>query len=525
MPTVVSPPASRREALPSQERRATREAPLFVVMLLAVAAVGALAFWDAQRESRAALADFADDQTTLADSVAAELSTRFASIRRDGLALAEGLDDGQRTPATALDGYVSYAIRPADAAPREAKNGNWILRLPAARGQELDLEVPPAKLFEQVKRIERSGDVRVLVRASGSPELHATDGRRVACDAVQRALERRLPSAWLDREEATVLGFPARRAAVGLAAVDAGPFGRWDVAVVSTAERVRDRELRAAFRLVLGVLVAAGLVLAFGTALLRRQRRALLLERELALSALARERDAELARATRAAVMGTLAMGITHEVSTPLGVIAGRAEQLGARSNGDERASRAIRAILEQTERIRRIIRGFLDLARGEQPDLRDTAPAAVLDGAVSLVNHRFTAADVALIVDVPEALPTIHGDVPMLQQVLVNLLLNACDACAPGGRVEARIRGEGDRVAFTVVDDGVGIAPEAAAHATEPFFTTKARGHGTGLGLAIANEIVKMHRGTLSLRPASPRGTCASVTIPTARVPVDVAA
>jgi signal transduction histidine kinase len=495
-------------------------------MLLAVAAVGALAFWDAERESQAALDDFAEDQSKLAGSVAAELSTRFLSIRRDGLALAEGLEAGQRTPATALDGYVGYTLRAAAAPPREAKDDDWILSVPAARGQVIDLEVSSEKLFDQAKRIVRVGEVRLLVRGANRPELHATyDGRVVVCDSIQRAIDQGKSADWLSRADAQALGLPARRAAVGIAAIDAGPFGRWDVAVVSTAERVRDRQLRAAWRLVLGVLVAAGLVLAFGTALLRRQRRALLLERELALSALARERDAELARATRAAVMGTLAMGITHEVSTPLGVIAGRAEQLAARSEGDERASRALRAILEQTERIRRIIRGFLDLARGERPDLRDTAPAAVLDGAVALVKHRFEAAEVTLIVDVPASLPTIHGDVPMLQQVLVNLLLNACDACAPGGRVEAQVRSEGDRVAFTVVDDGAGISPEAAARATEPFFTTKARDQGTGLGLAIANEIVKMHRGSLSLRPASPRGTCASVTIPTASVPIDAAA
>ena len=138
-----------------------------------------------------------------------------------------------------------------------------------------------------------------------------------------------------------------------------------------------------------------------------------------------------------------------------------------------------------------------------------------VLEGAVALVEHRLTAAGVTLEKLVAPDLPAIHGDVPMLQQALVNLLLNACDACARGGRVTASVAGDGEEVIFIVTDDGCGIPPEAASRATEPFFTTKAPGLGSGLGLAITSEIVKLHRGRLTLEPASPRGTRASVTIP----------
>jgi signal transduction histidine kinase len=241
----------------------------------------------------------------------------------------------------------------------------------------------------------------------------------------------------------------------------------------------------------------------------------LLLERELALAALARERDAELATASRAATLGTLAMGIAHEVSTPLGVIAGRAEQLMPKVESDERAARAVRAILDQSERIRRVIRAFLDLVRGGAPALREESPASVLEGAIGLVEHRFAAAGVTIEKRVASDLPALRGDVPMLQQALVNLLLNACDACTRGGRVVASVAREADRVTFDVTDDGRGITTEEAARATEPFFTTKAPGAGSGLGLAIANEITKLHNGTLVLAPASPRGTQATLTIP----------
>jgi signal transduction histidine kinase len=444
-------------------REGARPPRLAIFLALAFAAIVALGVWDEQRESTAALDDFAREQATLAGTVASLLSSRIAAAREGG-------------------GPVA----------------------------------PAAKLLGGATPIERPGAVRLLVQGPEG-DFQGTDGRAVACEPIRRALAAGQTSVWLSRPEAAALGLPLRRAAAGLAMIDAGSLGRFSIAVVSSAERVRDRERRARLRLGLGVLLAGGLVGAFGSVALRKQRRGLLLERELALGALERERAEQLAAASRAAMMGTLAMGIAHEVSTPLGIIAGRAEQLAPRVAGDERATRAVEAVIEQAERIRRVIRGFLDLVRGEARELLDAAPAAVLEGAVFLVEHRFAAAGVILSTDVPADLPVIRGDVPMLQQALVNLLLNACDACAHGGRVEARVRREGDRVTFTVSDDGVGITAEQAARATEPFFTTKAPGHGTGLGLAIANEIVKMHRGALSVRPASPRGTVASLTLPAA--------
>ncbi len=488
---------------------------LVLLMLLAVAAVALLAFWDERRESAAALDDFAEEQATLANSIASELATRLASVRRDALLIAEDLAEGRRAPITAVDGYVSYALRPVDAPPPDGSEAGVKLSLQVGAGRRLDLVVPPIKLLEGAMRLERPGSVRILLLGPDDAHLRGTDGGIVADGPVQRALAAERTSAWLDHGEAAALGLPPRRAAAGLARTDAGALGRWAIAVVTSAERVRDRQVRASWRLALGVLLAAGLVLAFGTAALRRQRRGLLLERELALAELGRQRDTELAVASRAATLGTLAMGIAHEVSTPLGVIAGRAEQLLPRVLGDPRASRAVEAIVDQAERIRRVIRSFLDVVRHGAPALGETQPAAVLEGAVALVEHRFAAAGVTLETHAEPDLPAIHGDVPMLQQALVNLLLNACDACTRHGRVTAAVASAGEHVIFTVTDDGCGIRPEDAARATEPFFTTKAEGMGSGLGLAIASEIVKLHRGRLTLEPAPPRGTRASVAIP----------
>ena len=514
--TGASPPSPRRRGAPSDTPfPGARPSGLALMMLLAVAAVALLAFWDERRESAAALDDFAQEQATLAGSVAAELGTRLASVRRDALLLAESLDEGKKAPLPALEGYTSYGLRsPGQPRPEPPESGA-LVTVPVSGGRVLDLVVPPVKLLEGAARVEHPGAVRLFLLGPHDKRLHGTGGHTVDCETIQDALRDGESWAWLDRPKAAALRLPARRAAAGLALVDAGPLGRWGVAVVTSAVRVRDRELRARLRLALGVLLTAGLVYAFGTAALRRQRRGLLLERELSLAALARERDAELATASRAATLGTLAMGIAHEVGTPLGVISGRAEQLLARTADDERAARAVRSILDQSERIRRVIRAFLDVVRGEAPALGDTPPASVLEGAVTLVEHRFTAAGVTLEKRVESDLPRVHGDAAMLQQAIVNLLLNACDACVRGGCVEAVAARDGGRVVFTVTDDGHGITPEEAARATEPFFTTKAPGQGSGLGLAITHEIVKLHRGALALAPATPRGTRASISLP----------
>jgi two-component system NtrC family sensor kinase len=241
---------------------------------------------------------------------------------------------------------------------------------------------------------------------------------------------------------------------------------------------------------------------------------------------LQRERDARLARENRAATMLTLAAGVAHEVSTPLSVIVGRAEQLEARAaKEDVRGRRALKVILEQSDRIHGVVRGFLRLARGDAPVLDRVDPAAVVRAAVGLVEHRFVEAMVTLATDVPQELPTLRGDARLLEQALVNLLLNARDACGRGGRVRVQVAHEESHVTLAVLDDGTGIDPDIAARILEPFFSTKPHEQGTGLGLAIANEIVAIHRGTLTLEPRSPLGTRATIRVPIEQETVDASA
>ena len=428
-------------------------------MVASVTAVALLAYWDEQRESSAALDDFAQEQATLAASVASEMATRLASA-------------------------------------------------PAGR------TAPDATLLAGVARLERPNLLSVFVEPPDGPLL-ASDRREVNVPEIASALSGGHPTMRLTGAQAGALGLPERTAIAGLAHFGGPEVGRWGVAVVASAERERDRERWARVRVVLATTVAAGLVLGFGGHALRRQRKELELEHELQVSELERERDERLARLSKAATMVTLASGVAHEISTPLGVISGRAEQLMERPEGDERMRHAAGSILAQTQRIKDVVRGFLDVARGGKPVLQRLAPSDVAEAAIALVAHRLDKAGIRLVRSVPASLPPVHCDPTLLEHALVNLLLNACDACVRGGTVELAAAVDGEELTFAVTDDGEGIAEAHVARAAEPFFTTKPRGKGTGLGLSVVSEIAKCHRGSFSIEPAQPRGTRARIQVP----------
>jgi two-component system, NtrC family, sensor kinase len=489
-------------------------------MFGAIALVAALLYWDAQRESAAALRDFGEEQATLAEAVAATLSARLTTTRKDAMAIATELVRVGAASSPGGEGDFQVRLRWRDEPESVPDDGQtFALRVPFDERRDVDIVVRSERLLAPVRSAERDGERRVFVKRPERLGLVTTSGVLVRARALEAAIEAGQPSLRLPREDAPLFGLPERTAMAGLAAVDAGTLGKWGVAVVATAQRERDREIHAKWRLVLGLIVVAGLVSLFGGWALRKQRKEADLARELAVAEATRAADTRLERADKLATMGALATGIAHEVATPLGVILGRAEQLAPRVAADEKATRAVRAIQEQGARIDHVVRGFLRLARGDRPTFTREDPAAIVTAAVDLAQHRFSKAHVTLEVAPLGALPKIACEPRLLEQVLVNLLLNACDACVEvgGGRVTVDARAASDKVTFEVVDDGAGIGEEAKQRATEAFYTTKPSGTGTGLGLAIATEIVKHHRGTLSLAPRAPRGTRAAVEIPLA--------
>jgi signal transduction histidine kinase len=233
-----------------------------------------------------------------------------------------------------------------------------------------------------------------------------------------------------------------------------------------------------------------------------------------------RRLERSLMRAEKLATIGTLSAGIAHEVGTPLGIISGRAEQLLTRvpegETGDA-MKKGLTSILGQVDKVSTTIRQLLDFARTRPVTVEAVSAAAAIAAAASLLEHRFRQAKVTVSTEALPSLPLLAADPGQLEQVLVNLLMNACDACAAGGHVDARARAGSDGVVLEVADDGSGIAAEHLPSVLDPFFTTKKRGQGTGLGLTIAADIVKNHGGSLAIDSAPGRGTTVRLVWPAA--------
>ena len=233
-----------------------------------------------------------------------------------------------------------------------------------------------------------------------------------------------------------------------------------------------------------------------------------------------RRLERDLARAGKLATIGTLASGVAHELGTPLGIISGRAEQLLARVATDEVSEpsrKALSSILTQVEKVSKTIRQLLDFARVRPIEAIALDSGQLLHSAAALLEYRFRQSTVTVSIDVPAALPKISGDIGQLEQVFVNLMMNAVDACQPGGRVRASAHAEADAIVLVVEDNGCGIATEDLDAVFDPFFTTKKRGQGTGLGLSIAADIIRNHGGSMRIDSMIGSGTSVSVTLPVA--------
>jgi signal transduction histidine kinase len=362
--------------------------------------------------------------------------------------------------------------------------------------------------------LEQPGITRLFVRPPGQDWL-SLDGMDASEPPLQRAFAANGRWFPVSPTEAACLGLPERTAALALSGAMDRAGRTWIVAVAGTASREPDRSMHARWRLLASFLSMGAFLFILAWWALRFQKQELELAREIELRELGRHKDQALSQADRAATMLTLASGVAHEIATPLGVISGRAAQLVARVGDDERNLRLTQTIQEEVEQINRTIRRFLELARGGTARAEEFGTGDLVAAAATMVEHRFQKAGVDLVVDAPAELPGMRGDFQLLQHLLVNLLLNACDASQRGDRVQVQARTAEGRMELEVTDQGKGIPEALAERVLEPFFTTKPQGQGSGLGLAIAREIVRMHRGDISIERLQPRGTRIRIALP----------
>jgi len=221
-----------------------------------------------------------------------------------------------------------------------------------------------------------------------------------------------------------------------------------------------------------------------------------------------RELENQLVRAEKLITLGVLSAGIAHEIGSPLAVIRGRAEQV-LRELGQGPRAADLRVIIKHIDLISSTIRQLLDFSR-RQPIVRQAVSfGVVVERARGLVAWKLDARRVTLTEEWPATLPPLSADPDQLQQVLVNLLLNACDASLPGATIKVAARAIGrTRLQIDIVDHGAGIAAEHLNAVFDPFFTTKERGEGTGLGLSIVASVVRNHGGEVRLDSTEGAGT-----------------
>ncbi len=226
----------------------------------------------------------------------------------------------------------------------------------------------------------------------------------------------------------------------------------------------------------------------------------------------------QLAQADKLASVGRLAAGVAHEINNPLTGVLSYASLLRKRMDHDASACEDLDVIVRETVRCRGIIRGLLDFARPATPARKPMDLNEVVRRAVSVVMTQLTLNQVDLSLALAADLPTVPADANQIQQVVVNLLLNAADAIgAEGGSIRATTRpGPSSSIEFLLEDSGRGIPTEDLPRIFEPFFTTKGN-QGTGLGLAVSWGIVEAHGGSLEVQSEPGQGTRFTLRLPTA--------
>ncbi len=223
----------------------------------------------------------------------------------------------------------------------------------------------------------------------------------------------------------------------------------------------------------------------------------------------------QLRRADRLSMLGQVAAGLAHEIRNPLGSITGALEILASRAKAGTPDSEFCQLAMKETRRLDDLVTQFLTFARPGVPELRETNLSDVVDHVGNLLQPEAVRAQVSLDITCEEPLPPLLADPQQLEQVLVNVVLNAVQASPAGSRVRVAGWVHENAATVEVTDEGPGISPEDRPRVFDPFFTTK-KG-GTGLGLAVSARIVSAHHGTIEALDASGGGTRIRIRLPLA--------
>jgi two-component system NtrC family sensor kinase len=230
--------------------------------------------------------------------------------------------------------------------------------------------------------------------------------------------------------------------------------------------------------------------------------------------------ESQVIQAEKLANLGQLAAGVVHEINNPLTSVSVYADFLTKKfrdQGGDPADINMLERILEGANRILNFTRDLVDYAKPSVDQFDVVSLNEITTQAISFCEHIIERANVDLSTNLAPDLGPIYGVRDQLQQVIINLITNACHTLPEsGGEVLIRTHGVTGAVTVDIIDSGAGIDGEVIPHIFEPFFTTKPAGEGTGLGLSIVKKIIDYHDGSIMVSSEPGEGTTFSVTLPT---------
>jgi two-component system NtrC family sensor kinase len=230
------------------------------------------------------------------------------------------------------------------------------------------------------------------------------------------------------------------------------------------------------------------------------------------------KREAVLLQSEKLAGLGVLISGVAHELGNPLNNISLMAQAYLSLYDilGDNEKKTFMADVLTQTDRISKIINNLLDFSRQKKPELQEYDPREIVERSLALVSNQMKISNVKLLKIFADSLPRVYVDAPQIEQVLVNLYINAIAAMPEGGELTVAVEREPANrdVLVKVKDTGVGIPKEVLPHIFDPFFTTKGT-KGTGLGLSVSYGIIRQHHGKITVESEAGQGTTFLVRLP----------